>query len=51
MTIEEALNRLIIRASTLVSAINGVTDQFADEISELKVAINDAERVLFGGAA
>jgi hypothetical protein len=50
MTTEEALNRIIIRASTLISAINGTTDQFADEISELMIAMDDAETVLFGGA-
>jgi hypothetical protein len=41
MTIDEALNRLITRASTLISAIDGVTNQFADEISELNLAIVD----------
>ena len=50
MSIEEALNRLITRASTLISAIDGVTDQFADEISELKVAMGDAWDALQGGA-
>jgi ABC-type transporter Mla subunit MlaD len=46
MAMDEALTRLITRASTLISAIDGVTDQFADEISELKVAMSDAQDVL-----
>lgn len=46
MTMDEAMTRLITRARTLGAAITGVTEQFADELSELKVAIQDAEQVL-----
>ena len=50
MTVEEALKRLIIRANTLGWAMHDVTDQFDVELSELKIAIRDAEDALKGGA-
>ena len=48
MTLDEALTRLISRAETLVNSM-GQTDalyQFADEISEVKVAMSDARDAL-----
>jgi hypothetical protein len=46
MTIDEALNRLITRAATLINSIGDAQDHFADEFSELKIAMSDAQDAL-----